>query len=183
MQVVYPVLFAAVIAFLLVLALVAFIVVPIWAAAWALMRLLYWFVTTIVIAVNPDNWSRLHRCPPQLNFIACLAIGAATWLLALAPLAQWIGTTYLAFMLGVLWPLVGGIAPWADEHLAWISCGTASTPDADPCKEAMLDWISAPSGELTIYLAAAALWWLAVFAVYLRAGNEARRVCLIERAP
>lgn len=179
-QPLYLVAFVGLLFMLLALLLIAVCVGPVVLIAWMLARFLYWLLTSIVIAFNPDNWSRLHRCPPYLNFLACIAIGMALWYPLRHRLDE-IATAYAGFMLGTIWPFFGWMAPLVDR-LDWIQCVPAAS-DSDPCKETALAWISSPQAGAALGIALAAIWWGAIFATYLRVGGEARRVCMIERAP
>lgn len=181
MQLVYLVLFALIIVIALVALLLAILIGPAAFIAWALARVLYWLFSSLVIALNPSNWGRLHRWPPLLNLTLCaLVFAGVAWVLCIFKTATAGG--YATFVLNVVWPFVGWLAPSVASWTGWFSCPPVGD-DKDPCKESLLAMIQSPDGELLIAYAIAIIWAIAVCALIARAAGEARRICLVERAP
>jgi hypothetical protein len=178
MQLVYLVLFALIIVLALIAALLAVLIGPAAFIAWAIARVLYWLFCSLVIALNPSNWGRLHRWPPVLNLTLCaLVFAGVVWVLCVfrEPIAE----GYATFVLNVVWPFVGWLTPSVASWTGWFSC--LPVGDKDPCKEALLATIRSPDGELAIAYAIGAIWAIAVCALIARAAGEARRICLVER--
>ena len=182
MQLVYLVLFALIIAIALMALLLAVLIGPAAFIAWAIARLLYWLLSSLVIALNPSNWGRLHRWPPLLNLTLCaLVFAGVAWVLCVFKTT--IAGGYATFVLNVVWPFVGWLAPSVASWTGWFSCPAVADEDKDPCKEALLAIIRSTDGETMIAYAIVAIWAVAVCALIARAGGEARRICLVERAP
>jgi hypothetical protein len=89
---------------------------------------------------------------------------------------------YATFVLNVVWPFVGWLAPSVASWTGWFSCPPVGD-DKDPCKESLLAMIQSPDGALVIAYALGAIWSIAVCALMVRASGQARRICLVERAP
>ena len=179
MQLVYLVLFALIIATALIALLLTVLIGPAAFIAWALARVLYWLLCSLVIALNPSNWGRLHRWPPLLNLTLCaLLFAGVAWVLC--TFREAIAEGYATFVLNVVWPVVGWLAPSVASWTGWFSCPPVAH-DEDPCKEALLAMIQSSDGELAIAYALGAIWAIAVCALIARAAGEARRICLVER--
>jgi hypothetical protein len=182
MQLVYLVLFALIIAIALIALLLVVLIGPAAFIAWALARVLYWLLCSLVIALNPSNWGRLHRWPPLLNLMLCaLIFGGVAWVLW--TFKQIIVSGYATFVLNVVWPFVGWLAPSVASWTGWFGCPAVADEDKDPCKEALLAMIQSSDGEMMIAYAIVAIWAIAICALIARATGEARRICLVERAP
>lgn len=181
MQLVYLVLFGLIIALALVALLLTVLIGPAAFIAWVIVRLLYWLLSSLVIALNPSNWGRLHRWPPVLNLMLCALIFAGVaWVLWM--FRQTIATGYAVFVLNVVWPFVGWLAPSLASRTGWFSC-PAVGDNKDPCKVALVDMIQSSDGAAVIAYAMGVVLAIAVCALIARAGGEARRICLVERAP
>lgn len=181
MQIVYLALFALIIALALVALLLAVLIGPAAFIAWVIVRVLYWLLSSLVIALNPGNWGRLHRWPPVLNLMLCaLVFAGVAWVLW--TFKQTIASGYAVFVLNVVWPFVGWLAPSLASRTGWFTCPSVGE-DKDPCKVVIVDIIHSPDGAVVIAYAMGVILAIAVCALMARAGGEARRICLVERAP